>query len=71
MRGIGSTICMATVTTSAFIASKVFPMLLERISLYGLMALFSGACFVGAVIIVLVLPETKGKDLVETISNDS
>jgi hypothetical protein len=56
---------MATVTCSAFLASKVAPILLDVIELYGLMALFSSACFIGAVVIVLVLPETKGKDLVE------
>lgn len=43
---------------------QILPIMLEQIELYGATAVFAGTCFVGVIIIAIIIPETKGKNLV-------
>lgn len=43
--------------------SKVFPIWCEIIQLYGCLALMAGGCILGTIFVILVLEETKGRDL--------
>ena len=64
IRRVGCTICVAIITVCAFVALKMYPILLEVIKLYGVMAVSTCVCTTGFVIIIAFIPETKGKDLV-------
>lgn len=65
IRSVGSAICLATLAFIAFMLLKFFPILNELIEFYGCMWLFATVCCLGAVFILFVLPETKGKVLDE------
>ncbi|XP_055633151.1 uncharacterized protein LOC129773563 [Toxorhynchites rutilus septentrionalis] len=69
IRNAGSTISIITMSISAFIVLKIFPIMLDRIYLYGTMWVMSAICLVSTFIILFVVPETKGKNL--TIAYDS
>lgn len=56
---------MAFITVAAFIVLKILPLMVQSLELYGCMFIFSSICFVGLFVIVLFLPETKGKNLIE------
>lgn len=43
---------------------QILPIMLEEIKLYGATAVFTATCFIGVIIIAVVIPETKGKNLV-------
>ena len=40
---------------------KVFPSVVALVGIHGCIFIFSFCCFCGAIFVVLVLPETKGK----------
>jgi hypothetical protein len=40
------------------------------LELYGCMWLFSGVCAVGTIVIILFVPETKGKSLVDVVEKN-
>ncbi|XP_019565072.3 facilitated trehalose transporter Tret1 [Aedes albopictus] len=61
---VGNTISMISITIFSFVVLKILPIMLEQIELYGATAVFAGTCFVGVIIIAIVIPETKGKNLV-------
>lgn len=63
IRGIGTTICLCILSIEAFVALKVFPIMLEVVHLYGCMWLFASTCFVGGFFVILFIPETNGKNL--------
>uniref|UniRef100_A0A182QAT9 Major facilitator superfamily (MFS) profile domain-containing protein n=1 Tax=Anopheles farauti TaxID=69004 RepID=A0A182QAT9_9DIPT len=60
----GNTLSMVSVTIFAFISLKIFPILVETIALYGALGLFAGISFFGVIVIALIVPETKGKNLI-------
>uniref|UniRef100_A0A182MN01 Major facilitator superfamily (MFS) profile domain-containing protein n=1 Tax=Anopheles culicifacies TaxID=139723 RepID=A0A182MN01_9DIPT len=43
---------------------KIFPIMVEIINLYGVMGMYAGISFAGVVVIALIVPETKGKNLI-------
>lgn len=45
----------------AFIMIKCFPLASEALGMHGCMFMFAGCAFTGAMFVILVLPETKGK----------
>lgn len=45
----------------AFLVLKCLPLLIVTFSYHGMMFSFAGVCFIGAVLVILFLPETKGK----------
>ncbi|XP_053692016.1 facilitated trehalose transporter Tret1-like [Sabethes cyaneus] len=71
LRSIGSTISMVLLCFFAFIMVKAFPILLENVHIHGTVWISSGVCAVGALIIVFLVPETKGKNLIVDENNSS
>lgn len=63
IRGIGTTICLCTLSMEAFLVLKLFPILMDIINLYGCMWVFAATCFAGGIFVIFVVPETKGKNL--------
>lgn len=49
----------------AFIMVKAFPLIAAAVGMYGCWFLFAGVAFAGAVFVLAVLPETKGKSFEE------
>ncbi|XP_052892091.1 uncharacterized protein LOC128300161 [Anopheles moucheti] len=70
IRNIGSTICMTIVALSAFFVLKLFPVLLDTVGLAGTMGGLALVCVVGAILIILFLPETRGKSLLSTTESE-
>ncbi|XP_055636851.1 facilitated trehalose transporter Tret1-2 homolog isoform X2 [Toxorhynchites rutilus septentrionalis] len=60
----GNAISMIAVSIFSFITVKILPVLVEVIQLYGAVAIFAFICFLSIIIIVLFIPETKGKHLI-------
>ncbi|XP_062541701.1 uncharacterized protein LOC134209707 [Armigeres subalbatus] len=63
IRSIGSTIGTLMFSASAFVILKLFPIMIDRIHLYGTMWFHTSICFIGIFVILFVVPETKGKNL--------
>ncbi|XP_062551190.1 facilitated trehalose transporter Tret1-like [Armigeres subalbatus] len=61
----GNTISMLSITIFSFVVLKILPIMLEEIKLYGASAVFACTCFIGVVVIAIIIPETKGKNLIE------
>lgn len=70
IRSIGSTISVVLLCFFAFVILKAFPILLERIHIYGTVWISAGVCAVSILIIIFIMPETKGKNLVEEDSKE-
>ncbi|KAJ6645536.1 Facilitated trehalose transporter Tret1, partial [Pseudolycoriella hygida] len=64
-KDVGSTICMLVLWLFAFIMVKAFPLIAAAVGMYGCWFLFAGVGFAGAVFVMAVLPETKGKSFDE------
>lgn len=45
-----------------FINTKYLPFLVETIAFHGAMYFFAGICLVSVIILILIMPETKGKN---------
>ncbi|XP_053673560.1 facilitated trehalose transporter Tret1-like [Anopheles nili] len=61
---VGNTLSMVSITIFSFISLKIFPIMVEVIKLYGALGLFAGISFAGVAMIALIVPETKGKNLI-------
>lgn len=46
---------------------KIFPTVMAMIGLHGCIFMFAICCFVGAVFVLVVLPETKGKSYIDIL----
>lgn len=68
IRGVGSTVCLCFSWSLVFAMVKVFPTLVALIGLHGCIFVFSGCCFVGAIFVALLVPETKGKSYDEILA---
>jgi hypothetical protein len=62
---------MSGITFFAFTILKIFPLMKLKFELYGCLLFFAGICVGGAVITVLFIPETKGKNLIAESSNEN
>ncbi|XP_065357204.1 facilitated trehalose transporter Tret1 [Calliphora vicina] len=69
IRNAGSMICMLTLWIFSFFLLKYMTVLSELFGMYGLMFFFASCCFVGAVFIILFVPETKGKSIEKILAN--
>lgn len=58
-------ICLSLIWITSFMLTKFFNVLTDTIGFHGTMYFFSGVCSASAVIIILFLPETKGKSYQE------
>ncbi|KAL5275947.1 hypothetical protein ACFFRR_001648 [Megaselia abdita] len=67
IRSLGSNICLTLLWFLSFSVLKGLPFLVEMLGLHGMMMLFASFCFLGAVYILVFLPETKGRSIDEII----
>lgn len=65
MKDAGSAISMAFLSAIAFFMVKFFPMLSDALGMHGSMFLFATFSMTGAIFIMIVMPETKGKSFDE------
>lgn len=56
---------MSSLWVFAFVMIKCFPLLSATFGMHGCMFLFAGCSFAGALFVIIVLPETKGKSFEE------
>ncbi|KAH8417077.1 hypothetical protein KR222_002892 [Zaprionus bogoriensis] len=61
IRSIGTSICMATLSTFIFVSLKIYPLMIFGPGLAATMYMSAGVCGIGLTILGLFLPETKGK----------
>lgn len=61
IKDFGATMCITIIWFCAFLVVKFLPLLNETLDFHGTMFLFAGICLSSAIIIILFLPETKGK----------
>lgn len=65
IRAAGCSIGLTLLWVLSFIMIKCIPMLTELMGLDGLLFAFAVSCFGGAVFIITVIPETKGRSIEE------
>lgn len=65
IKGIAVSMANLWASLLAFVVSKMHQVLADFFGIYTSFAWYAAACFVGIVFIVLVVPETKGKSLLE------
>lgn len=56
-------IAVVTISLSAFISAKIFPILMEIVGLHGCLTVFGIASTIGAIFVWAVMKETSGKSL--------
>lgn len=57
------TIISFSVSVSAFVSVKMFPIMLDTLDINGTMYIYGICCFAGAIFVLVVLKETSGKSL--------
>lgn len=65
IKNAGMAICLSVLSVLAFILIKFFPMMSNVLGMHGSMFLFASISIVGAFLIMVVMPETKGKSYEE------
>lgn len=60
LKVFGMSFCLNLMWLLAFTTTKFLPFLTDALGFHGSMFLFAGICF-GSMIVILFLPETKGK----------
>jgi SP family xylose:H+ symportor-like MFS transporter len=65
LRSVGVSVAVATLWASSFVLTYSFPLILRFTSMAAAFFLYSGVCFLGAVLVYAFVPETKGKTLEE------
>lgn len=65
IRSLGTSICMCLSWTLSFVLVKAFAYLGDVIGMHGCIYFFAGCCICGCIIIVIIMPETKGKSYEE------
>ncbi|KAH8310263.1 hypothetical protein KR044_000325 [Drosophila immigrans] len=65
IRSIGTSICMATLSSFIFVSLKIYPLMIFGPGLAATMYMSAGVCAIGFTILGLFLPETKGKLLTQ------
>ncbi|KAJ6649315.1 Facilitated trehalose transporter Tret1 [Pseudolycoriella hygida] len=61
IRSIGATVCFCFSWTIAFLMLKYFPIVVIWIGMHGCIFFFAACCFLGAIFVIVFLPETKGR----------
>lgn len=61
LKNFGQSICMAFKWIFGFVIAKFFPIVTELTGLHGSIFIFAIFCAFGAVFVIILLPETKGK----------
>ncbi|KAL5281544.1 hypothetical protein ACFFRR_005110 [Megaselia abdita] len=65
VRSVGTCICMVFSSAVCFTALKLFPVLIDSIGFYGVMWTFGTLTTIGLFFLIVVVPETKGKSMME------
>ncbi|XP_058122074.1 facilitated trehalose transporter Tret1-like [Anopheles ziemanni] len=65
IKGFATTFCMVINWAVAFVALKYFSLVAIVIGMYGLLLFFAFCSTAGAIFVMFVMPETKGKDFQE------
>ncbi|XP_065084155.1 facilitated trehalose transporter Tret1-like isoform X2 [Ochlerotatus camptorhynchus] len=60
----GNAISMISISIFSFVVLKILPIMLQEIQLHGAAAIFATTCYIGVLVIAIIIPETKGKNLV-------
>ncbi|XP_055299426.1 uncharacterized protein LOC129567002 [Sitodiplosis mosellana] len=63
IRTVGLAICIFALNITSFTCTKLFPLLLDKVDVYGCMLIFAINCIVGSFFIYFVLDETRGKPM--------
>lgn len=63
IRTFGVTFTTITINIFAFTATKSFPLLMEKINLYGCFTIHGLFCVGGILFVIFVMDETKGKNI--------
>lgn len=63
VRTAGTTMMSVTTCISAFVISKLFPILLEIVDLHGCMIILGTGCIIGFFFVLIVMKETSGQSL--------
>ncbi|XP_055598372.1 facilitated trehalose transporter Tret1-like [Uranotaenia lowii] len=63
LRHVGTTICVTMIAFFSFIMTKLFPILLNQIQVHGTVWISSAVCAIGVIVVIFVMPETKGRNL--------
>lgn len=61
VKAFGVSFCFSLIWFISFVVTKCLPFLLAYFGFHGTMFLFAANCLLSSVIIILFLPETKGK----------
>lgn len=61
LKDFGQTLCMNFMWITTFIMVKLLPFITDSLGLHGAMFLFAVVCVLGAIFVLMYLPETKGK----------
>lgn len=69
LKNFGSSFCMSLLWIFAFTVLKFLPLLSDTLGMHGTMFLFSSCSLLGALFVVLVMPETKGKSYEEIMQS--
>lgn len=64
-RGLASGLTNITITATSFISMKMYQVISDSVGIYLNYWIFSAFCALGAVVILLFMPETKGKTFAE------
>ncbi len=65
VRGLGVAASVSTLWAASFVLTYTFPLITAAVGIAGAFLAYSGICFVGAVLVFLAVPETKGRALEE------
>lgn len=61
IREICTLICMLVVAVFMFITLKIFPNTVEAVGMSAVFWFFAIVCFIGLIVSIFFMPETKGK----------
>uniref|UniRef100_A0AAG5D9C8 Major facilitator superfamily (MFS) profile domain-containing protein n=1 Tax=Anopheles atroparvus TaxID=41427 RepID=A0AAG5D9C8_ANOAO len=65
IKGFATTFCMVTNWTVAFVALKYFSLISIAYGMHGMLMFFALCSLAGAIFVIVVMPETKGKNFQE------
>lgn len=68
IRNAASSLCTSLLWIMAFLLTQYYPMMAAALGVHGCMFFFATICFLGALFIIVVVPETKGKSYAEILT---
>lgn len=65
IKNAASSLCTSFIWIIGFILTQYYPLLAAHLGVHTCMFFFASVCFAGAIFVILVIPETKGKSYTE------